>query len=343
MIKYIQMKSVDYDELKGIWAASESSNQFTNMGPAKYSLERRLEALLEISEDKSVVCCSNGTLALHTIFLFLEKKGIVKKVSPAFTFPSCDVGNFRTRVVDIDLENYTMNLSEAIDDDIVIITNLFGTYPGNIKEIISFCKKENKVLIFDNASCPLTKIDGINFMNLGDYSFGSLHHTKHIGFGEGGFIVCPKSEREDLERVMGFGFKPNAKNREYGALSSNYKMSDVAAGAILQHINRYDFKSLMSVQKRFVEFVESLDGVTVFNYRDGVVLGNLPLLFDRSADKMFFMNSGVEAHKYYYPLKNLPNSMYVYDRILNLPLRSDMSDYEIDSICNAIEAYVKNV
>ena len=192
MIKYIQNKKINFSLLKKNLEKSHETNQFTNMGCAKRELELILEDILNISSDKAVVCVSNGTLALHAIYLYFKEKNI-KWVSPSFTFPSCIVGGFECDIVDID-ETYTMKLNEENlkKYDGFIITNLFGTYPENINEWISACKENKKILIFDNASSPLSTVNGVNICNLGDFSFGSLHHTKSLGFGEGGFLVCNK-------------------------------------------------------------------------------------------------------------------------------------------------------
>ena len=192
MIRFVQNKNIDIFLFEEIIRDSGKSNHFTNNGPAKFALERKLEELLDIGCDKAVLCVANGTLALHSIYLFLNKKyGKLKFVSPSFTFPSCSVSNWGIQILDIENKNYTIPLTEENLDkyDAFIITNLFGTYPKNIDQWISKCKVKNKILIFDNASSPLSKVGGVNICNLGDFSFGSLHHTKYLGFGEGGFLV----------------------------------------------------------------------------------------------------------------------------------------------------------
>lgn len=344
MIKYIQQKKIDYNLLEFFLKDTHDSNQFTNMGPAKRKLEQELESILNIDNDKCVVCVSNGTLALHAIYLYYMNKNI-KWVSPSFTFPSCVVGGFDCDIVDID-NTYTMSLSsENIEKyDGFIITNLFGTYPNNIMEWVSICKSKNKILVFDNASSALSTINGVNICNLGDFSFGSLHHTKSLGFGEGGFIVCKKDLYLKINRILGFGFEMIKGKRVFKEESSNFKMSDVASASILQHIKRYNIKKHIEIQNKFVERIKNIKGVRLFNYNEEVVYGNLPLLFSNKIEKDVFLENKIEAHKYYKPIKELDKSMDLYSKIINLPLHIQLTDSDIDFIIkNIIKISKRNI
>lgn len=343
MIRYVQNKSINSSLFEKILKDSTRTNQFTNKGPAKFALEKKLEELLEISDDKSVLCVTNGTLALHGIYHFLNKtRGKLKFVSPSFTFPSCVLGGQEFEILDIENKNYTIPLTEENIEkyDVFIITNLFGTYPGNINEWIATCKERGKVLIFDNASSPMSKVDGVNICNLGDFAFGSLHHTKYMGFGEGGFVVVPKHLYEEFELILGFGFSGLTTKRKYSIHSSNYKMSDVAAASILQHLEGYDFEKHIQNQQVLIDKISKIKGIEVFNYADGVVYGNLPIVFSREVSNLFYTSSGIEAQKYYYPLVEQENSMFLYDRIINLPLNCNLSEYDIKTITSVVRKSV---
>lgn len=344
MIKYVQNKNIDFRLFEEKLALTSQKNQYTNSGPAKKLLEKKLEDLLGISSDKSVLCVANGTLALHSIYIFLKKGyGNLKIVSPSFTFPSCVVGGYQVDTLDIENENYTIPLTEENIKkyDVFVITNLFGTFPRNINHWVNVCRENKKVLIFDNASSPLSEVGGINICNFGDFSFGSLHHTKYIGFGEGGFLVLPSHLYEEFESILGFGFESGSKIRTHSVHSSNYKISDVTSAAVLQHLDRYDFKKHKQNQDCLLGEIGNIVGVEPFNYLEGVVYGNLPLIYGSPQEVDYFLYNGIEAKKYYYPLDDHKNSLDLYSRIINLPLHADLSDYEIESICESIAGSVK--
>ena len=339
MIKYIQPKNIDFKLLEEILKPCAKSNQFTNKGPVKYALERKLEQLLKIDEDKSVLCTTNGTAALHAIYFYLkEKSGDLKIASPAYTFPSCIVGGHNIDILDIDLDTYTIPLElETIEKyDVFVITNLFGTYPSNVLQWVEWCKKFNKTLIFDNASSPLSAVGGTNICNLGDFAFGSLHHTKYLGFGEGGFLVVPKELYGEFEEILGFGFSHIAIKRRFRKNSSNFKMSDIAAASILQHLQRYNIEDHKQVQNIMTEEFKDIDGVGLFNYNEGVVYGNIPLVYEEPMDIGIFRANNIEVQKYYYPLKKLKNSLSLFNRMINIPLYPTLNSIEIQKIATVI-------
>jgi dTDP-4-amino-4,6-dideoxygalactose transaminase len=345
MIKYIQKKQIDFTSIQQILSESIQLNHFTNRGPAKYALENELEKILKIEPSKKVICVANGTLALHALMLFYEKnlKRKIKWVTPSFTFPSSVVGKFNASIVDIDLETYTIpftnqNLNKF---DGFIITNLFGTYPSNINEWIEECKKREKILIFDNASSPLSCFNKININNFGDAAFGSLHHTKYLGFGEGGFIVINKEYYDEINSILGFGFDMTSTKRIYNKHSSNFKMSDTSAAFILQHIINYDINKHIKIQNYLIESLKDKTHINIFNLNDDVVYGNLPLISDKKINNLFFRDKGIECHKYYYPLKSHKNSLNIYNKIINFPLHSGLTDYEIENMLNIIKGNYK--
>lgn len=344
MINYVKDKFIDLDKFSEFLKESHQTNQFTNRGPAKRLLERKLEQILDIDNSKSVLCTSNGTLALHAIYFYLNKKfGNIKFASPSYTFPSCVVGFNQTDLLDIELDNFTIPLTQKVIDeyDAFIITNLFGTYPGNIYEWVNKCKLSNKLLIFDSASSPMTKINGVNICNFGDFSFGSLHHTKFLGFGEGGFIVLPTDLYDEFEKILGFGFSKLSIKRVHCPYSSNYKMSDVTAASILQNIERYNLESHIKNQSTFIKNLSELNGVKPFNYKEGVFYGNMSIIYDKPIDIGIFRANNIEAQKYYYPLENHKNSLFLFERMINIPLYDSLSTEQVDYMTSIVKESLK--
>ena len=88
--------------------------------------------------------------------------------------------------------------------DTVIVTNIFG-HLQNFNEILSKTEGRDKKLIIDNAATPYSFWDGINSCNLGTASYISLHHTKPIGFGEGGLVIIDKKYEEAVRIACNFG------------------------------------------------------------------------------------------------------------------------------------------
>lgn len=331
MINYIQKKKVDYDLVQRYLDISKNVNHYTNNGPVKRLLEDKISDMIGLPENKRVLCASNGTTALHAFMFYCDSIfGSTRKwVSPAFTFPSCSVNESNTDIYDIVSKTYTLDEYYCRNYDGVIITNLFGT-------VIPY-KNQYGITIYDNASSFMSKdSNNINISLMGDASFSSLHHTKTLGFGEGGFLVLDSYLYDEMQRILGFGFNDS---REFKRLSSNFKMSDVSAAFILQHIDNYNIEKHLAIQGTFVDRLSGKSSYKLFNYSNGVFYGNLPIVFDNKIDVKYFRDKGIEANKYYKPLENFANSLDLYDRIINFPLHEDITEPQFQVICEAIESY----
>ena len=337
IVNYIANKKISFERVKEILEDSARANHYTNNGPVKQKLEEKLHSLLNISNQKKVLCVSSGTAALHVLMLYY--KGI-EWVVPSFNFPSAMTNTKDVFAKDINSKTFTLDpWDDQIEDDKpnligVIITNLFGAN-CQIEPWVDSSEKNRRILIFDNASSPLTTINSINICNFGNASFGSLHHTKYLGFGEGGFIVCDEDKYDEISSLTNFGFH---NSRKYKTNSSNFKMSDVSAAFILAHIEAYDLDKHLYVQERFVDNLREIPEIKLLNYCHGTIYGNLPVIFSKPIDNKIFKDIGIEANKYYFPLQEFDkNSVDLYTRIVNFPLNDSLTEYQIDFIIKQIK------
>jgi dTDP-4-amino-4,6-dideoxygalactose transaminase len=330
---FIEKKGIDHGRIFELFDVCRQSNVFTNNGPIKGMLEEKISELIFRGHEptKRVCCMSSGTSALHALMFHFEavKGRELTWGMPSFTFPSPFVHKMKVNTFDVDIDTLTIPKQQDYDVDGLILTNLFGAYV-DIDYWVERCKAEDKILIFDNATSFMTTYKGKNISLYGDASFSSLHHTKYLGFGEGGFTVI----NDRMEPITNFGFDCS---HVPSRLSSNFKMSDVAAAYILQHIERYDLKRHAEIQIRMVEALRPIKGVNLFcgAYRDGIMYGNIPLIFDRKVDRAEFLELGIEANKYYLPLSG-ENGNFVYDRIINLPIYQTMTDRQVDYMAKIV-------
>jgi len=269
------------------------------------------------------------------MFLFEKKIGNhLSWATIAYNFPSAVVSGFNTTIVDIEIpdNNYSIPLDKIYPHDGFILPTLFGTLPSNFQECLEFCKKNEIILILDNASSPLTAYQDKNICDYGDASFGSCHHTKYLGYGEGGFLVLPEEDYHTASAITNFGF---LQNRKYHELSSNFKMSDIAAAFILSHINHYNLSCHQQIQSTIIKKLAEIN-LKPFGFQEGIIYGNLPIAFPKPTSHLSFRDQGIEANKYYRPLLSLHNSNQLYEKMINFPLHSTLTQYEIDRIIEQI-------
>lgn len=331
MIKYFKQKDPNFENIKELLKESILSNKMTNNSPLKNNFEYFFKEYLTLDKDKEIICINNGTSGLHAIMFYLYSKN--KKIKFAcsdFTFPSAFVNGFNTNSIDISKNTFDyFNDTRNLKYDVFIVTNLFGT-KSEIDSWVNFGKRYNKTIIFDNASSPLSKHNGINICNFGDFSFGSFHHTKYLGFGEGGFIVVPSELKEEFNSIICFGFAGSS--REYRPYTSNFKISDNSIAFIYDNILQYNLKKHIDFQKRYFDNIGNL----LFNYSDEVIYGSIPVVFKKEVEKDYFINKNIEVYKYYNPIKNKKNSKHIFSRIINFPINDQLNLDSIDYISEKI-------
>jgi len=335
-INWLNRKDVDYSLVKTLLNESKERNHYTNYGPLVHRFEEYLHDLLKISNDKVCILASNGTTALHSIGYGLNRdlSKKLKWATQSYTFPSSVQGPFQgSKIIDID-DNSSLDLDKipkAIDG--IVVTNLFGTVV-DIDKYENWATVNKKILLFDSATVPYTFYKGKNSLNYGTASFVSLHHTKPLGFGEGGLIVVDKKYEESIRKALNFGFD-NGKWNENGG---NLRMSDISAAFIFQHIER-NFEKYTEhhkkIYKYFLEIIEEKGLKTLPNYGDDSFINCLTLVFDKPVNIPMFCSA--EIKKYYIPLKSMKKSNSLYKRILCIPCHLEMSKKDLKRIISEIE------
>ena len=173
MINWVPNKKIS--NINEILEDSINQNQFTNYGPCVKKLEEIIKKKLIIDDTKS------------GIELLKNKK--MNWATQSFTFPPSAQGPLsNTLIIDID-DDGGLDISKIPKGiEGIIVTNIFGNIV-DINKYINYCNKNDIILLFDNAATPFTFYEDKNCVNYGLGSIISFHHTKPIGFGEGGAII----------------------------------------------------------------------------------------------------------------------------------------------------------
>ncbi len=334
MIPFICDKSkwITQERVSRYLAPSFERNHFANGGPCVLKLEERLRELLIISDKKAVIAACSGTAALHGLIGGLSGSwGRLKLGVQSFTFP-CHQQQVLSESVPIDIDEEggldLARLQSSLSG--VIVTNCFG-HIVDIEKYEGWRRGAGKLLIFDNAATPATFINGVNSLNYGDGAVISLHHTKPLGFSEGGAIVVDRLFERAVRQCI--GYKTAGEGAPSGEYASNFKMSDVCAAYILSILDHYHdivekhMELYAYAKKRF----ENLPGVQLYPSSVDPVFSNcLPVLFNHPVDPGVFLDKGVVCHKYYRPLIETPVASDFYNRILCLPLHYDLTEKDMD-------------
>lgn len=225
----------------------DKNQYYSNFGPLNRELELTLERHYR-APTGTIICCANATLGLTSALL--NDKPMTKNTClvPAWTFPatvhSIIAAGLKPIIVDCDEESGQMTLAladKAISthgDKIyaVMPVSVFGA-PINHAEWTQFQMKTGIKVVTDSAAA----FDTVLHSEI--ISVVSLHATKMIAAGEGGFIICPsKKIAGNIRPILNFGYcgervanqvALNGKLSEYGAaigLASMKNLSETRRG-----------------------------------------------------------------------------------------------------------------
>ena len=344
------------EEIKDIW----ESRHLTNSGPKVKELEKELSSFFGV---KNVTLFTNGHLALEAaLSVYNFPKGSEVITSP-FTFVSTVNAIARNGLVplfcDVDPENYTIDVSKIeklISDKTVAIVPIhaYGNI-CNIEAIEQIAKKHHLKIIYDAAHVFGAKYKGKSLACFGDISMFSFHATKVFHTIEGG-CLCYNDEnlKSIFEDGRNFGLHGTDRCLYIGA---NTKMSEFQAAmglCNLRHVSDYINKR-EKVVKKYLERLDGVEGIKMCKPGKDVIsnYAYLPVVFDGykySRDEVFdkLCSNDIGTRKYFYPLINdfecyqsfkhgdTPVAKHISDRVLTLPLYSDLSEKDVDLICDII-------
>jgi len=293
---------------------AQKTNQFTNNGWAAKELEIRARDMLKIDESKAIIACSSGTSALHAMLWGIQRQdGAARIGTQDFTFASNSLGPAQGPVVTDMRPDFNIDLDSPYIDQakILIVTNVFG----HLQDFEYISQHKFPYIIFDNAASPYTFLDGTNSCNYACGSYISLHHTKPIGFGEGGLAIIDKEYEDAVRIATNFGIIEGAFNERSG----NYKISEISAAAILQWWDQFDIDTLArQYQDNYYKLkyeLRDLDGTSYTNYsEDETFFPNCFPYITEEALPEDFLNK-YEYKQYYKPLRGLTVSNYLFNNI----------------------------
>jgi len=348
-VKWVPKKAVNKYMVDENLKKCEETGQFTNYGPNIHSLEKFVHKNLKIDESKAVICVCNGSIAIHVlsaVFGYEQNKSRpLNWGTQSFTFPP-SAQNILDPVTIIDIDKEGGPDLEKVPDDIegLIVTNIFGNVV-DIQKYTKWSEETHKFLIFDNAATPFTVYKGKNACNYGHGSIISFHHTKPLGFGEGGAIIVDKIYEQSVRRLINFGLDNHHPTVKWHPAGTNGKMSDISAIYILQYLTKaediivhhhalYEYLHRKLCDKDYVELYPNFSDGTPF-------VSCFCLIFSEYKDELRkeLISKDFYCRKYYKPLSPTPKALEIYNKILCIPCTIDVSTGDLDFFVKTLETY----
>jgi len=255
-----------------------------------------------------------------------------------------------------------------------IVVVHFAGYPCQMDTIVNICKRYNLYLIEDCAHAIEGTFDGKHCGTFGDIGCFSFYSTKNFttACGEGGMLI---TDNEDIMREVRMlslhGMSKGAHNRfgkegfkHYEILYPGYKynLTDVASSFALSQLSRVEsnWEKRNSVWKKYMT---DFRGLPVYlppnipeNIKHAYHLFTIYLKVESlKVSRDFVLNAltkegigtgvhytAIHAHPYYHKTfgwnaKNFPNSQWMSERTLSLPLSAKLTDQDVDDVIQALK------
>jgi len=321
------------------------------------------------------ITTSNGTAALHLSMCALDLKRGDKVICSVNAFPSVPevVRHFDAEpiLVDVNKDSYTMNLDDlekilAANKSkklkAVIFTHIGGKI-GDLERLYELGKTYN-VKIVEDASEALGAMYNGKRIGATGADITTFTFSPHLkgNVVKGGILVTNDEALKDralLLRNHGIGVKSardNSMHYVYDVLDigCKYDMGDVESTFTIAQLDKLEsqIERCKAIAGTYMEKLSDVPHIT------------LPTIDDNDANQLFIVkidknrdgfakeleNRGIETGLHYIPIhlltyykekynlrvNDFPVSLQNYQQILSLPLYADLSDAEVDYICEQI-------
>lgn len=320
--------------------------------------------LAQFCHTKFALGVNSGTSALHLAMLALKIGAGDEVILPANTFiaTAWAVSYTGATPVFVDCTPDTWQIdSEKIEEKIspktkaIIGVHLFGQ-PFNVKAVASLCKKYQLYMLEDAAQALGARYNGVPVGGFGEIGCFSFYPGKNLGAcGEGGGITT--NNKAYYERIKSLRNHGSLKRYYHDELGFNMRMGGLEAASLnvkIEYLNGWNKRRreiAEQYQKRVTNsrikmqfqpsWAESVYHLFV------VVTENRDDLMKHLNDRNIFpgMHYPVPCHlqKAYAYLKykkgDCPNSEYLANHCLSLPMYAELTDENVDYIIEVLNEY----
>jgi dTDP-4-amino-4,6-dideoxygalactose transaminase len=368
----IPLFNLNFDEKEAKAAYETIKSGWISTGPKCAELEQMFVDMWKV---KYAVSVTNCTDALHLCCLVCGVGPGDEVLCPSLTFAAsanciryagatpvfCDiVGPDHINIDPDDVKKKITPKTKAI-----VVVHMAG-YPAKIDEIMAIAKEHNLKVIEDACHGPLSEYKGKKLGTIGDCAAFSFFSNKNISTGEGGMFISNNEELANKARLMrSHGMTTMSYQRASGhataydivELGYNFRLDDIRASIAIEQLKKLpgDLEKRILVRKRYVENLSKIKGVVVpfadcteftSNYIMPVVLtqGSKE---DRDAIREKIHAAGIQTSVHYPAIHKfsiykdygavLPQTEYVTDHEITLPMYAALTMEQVDFICETLD------
>ena len=367
----IPLFNLNFDEKEAKAAYETIKSGWISTGPKCAELEQMFVDMWNV---KYAVSVTNCTDALHLCCLVCGVGPGDEVLCPSLTFAAsanciryagatpvfCDiVGPDHINIDPEDIKKKITPKTKAI-----VVVHMAG-YPAKMDEIMAIAKEYDLKVIEDACHGPLSEYKGKKLGTIGDCAAFSFFSNKNISTGEGGMFISNSEELANKARLMrSHGMTTMSYQRASGhataydivELGYNFRLDDIRASIAIEQLKKLpgDLEKRILVRKRYVENLSKIKGVVVpfancteftSNYIMPIVLTQSSKE-DRDAIREKIHAAGIQTSVHYPAIHKfsiykdygavLPQTEYVTDHEITLPMYAALTMEQVDFICETV-------
>lgn len=356
-----------------ITAVSESIRSgWLTMGEKTHEFEKLFSSYLGAAHS---IALNSGTAALHLALCCIGLKPDDEVIIPAMTFVATAevVRYFNAKPVMADITRDTHCVCPHEIEKLItpktraIIPVHYGGQPADMDEILSVAQAGNLKVIEDAAHSLPASYRGKNIGTLGDITCFSFYATKTITTGEGGMAVTENRNWKDLMKQLRLhGISHDAWKR-YSAKGSwqydvehagyKYNMTDISASLGIEQLKKADHMLNLrrSIAERYTSAFSQSECLIPYEIKDDRETSwhlyplklNLEMLsIDRNRFIEELKEHNITTSVHFIPLYRFsyykgnpvgyPETEWVFERTLSLPIYPGMTDEEVDYVIEKV-------
>jgi dTDP-4-amino-4,6-dideoxygalactose transaminase len=334
---------------------------FSNFGPVVHQFETELSKRL-CHPNEVITTANSCTSGIAAALIARNVAGTV--LIPAFTFPATAtaviMAGAKPCVLDVDRDTWCLSaslLEKTLKSEkcgAVVLVAPFGLQE-NFARHFKICAQYGVSVLIDNAAGLSSK--GMPLPDESCFEIYSLHATKPFAIGEGGAIRSRASEGEALRRALNFGLRRGSVPG--GSWGINGKLPEVSAAIGLAVLE--DFDRIIAYRQatalHYIDLLKDFDNLDYPMEVDRASWQVFPVLLPSPAIANQFIGSAAEAglqvrRGYHRGLEDwpgtkkiavCPNARWLADRLVALPIYSDITEDELSHIITIVGRCLQKV
>lgn len=345
--------------------------QFIN-GPEVSGFKAELENYLKI---KNVIPCANGTDALQIALMALGLKPGDEIITPSFTYIATTevmaLLGLKPVFVEVNPDTFCIDparIKEAITSKTkaIVPVHLYGQ-AAPMNEIMEIALEHNLFVIEDNAQaigCDYVLANGqtVKTGTIGHIGCTSFFPSKNLGcFGDGGALFTNNDELAvKIKMISNHG---QSKQYHHDVVGCNSRLDNLQAAVLrikLRNLDKYNaarnevakyydnfFANIkeISTPKRaenskhvFHQYTLKLDGINRDELRSFLAEKEIPsmIYYPIPAHKQKMFEAFGSSNTI------LPITDWLTERVISLPIHTEMTEEQLETICNSVLEFIKS-